>query len=211
MCWKEKKEETWNLSKIKIGKNSNITTGLDNSLRLVSTATYYRRWRMCRILWYLIENWISIRRSRGLFEKCDVWGSRIIASEERSLLQAIQSRNLDFISTSQLTYWSIDPNKLSDFLVFLHRRRIPHPRTNWVKLRFKLGPQRCKSNGKYRYYLVAKYAGWSGSGMSSIGLYATIYEYVWSRTWSTIIRRDIEIATWTAKIISSATCQTSAP
>lgn len=131
---------------------------------------------MCRILWYLIENWISTRRSRGLSEKYDVWGSRIIASKERTLLQAIQSRNLDFTSTGQLTYWSTDPNKLSDFLVFLHRRYIPHPRTNWGKLRFKLGPQRCNSNSKYRYYLVTKYAAWYGSGMSSIGLYATFYE-----------------------------------
>lgn len=173
---RKKEEETWDLYKIKIGKNSNVTIGLDNSLRLFSTATYYHRWRMCRILWHLIENWISTRRSRGLPEKCDVWGSRIVTSKERTLLQAIQSRNLDFTSTGQLTYWSTDPNKLSDFLVFLHRRCIPHPRTNWGKLRFKLGPQRCNSNSKYRYYLVTKYAAWYGSGMSSIGLYATFYE-----------------------------------
>lgn len=166
---------------------------------------------MCRILWYLIENWVSIRRGRGLSEKCDVWGSRIITSEGRSLLQAIQSGNLDFMSTGQLTYWPTDPNKLSNFLVFLHQRCIPNPRTNWNKLRFKLGPQRCNCNSKYRYYLVTKYAAWYGSGMSSIGAYATIYDYVWSRTWPTLIRQDIEIATWTTKMISSATCQTNAP
>lgn len=64
----------------------------------------------------MIENWVSIRRGRGLSEKCDVWGSRIITSEGRSLLQAIQSGNLDFMSTGQLTYWLTDLNKLSDFL-----------------------------------------------------------------------------------------------
>lgn len=52
------------------------------------------------------------------------WGSRLITSRGRELIKAIQSKNLNYISTGTPTYWPADPNKIPDLLDFCVTKNI---------------------------------------------------------------------------------------
>lgn len=51
--------------------------------------------------------------------KQTIWGSRLITPRGRELLKAIQSNNLNHVSTGTPTYWPTDPNKIPDLLTFI--------------------------------------------------------------------------------------------
>jgi endonuclease/exonuclease/phosphatase family metal-dependent hydrolase len=50
--------------------------------------------------------------------KHTMWGSRLTSTKGRVLLQALQEKKIDFISTGEPTYWPADHSKLPDLIDF---------------------------------------------------------------------------------------------
>lgn len=57
--------------------------------------------------------------------KHTAWGSRLITSKGKNLLQAIHNHSLNYLSTGEPTYWPTDGNKIPDLLDLAITKRIP--------------------------------------------------------------------------------------
>jgi hypothetical protein len=51
--------------------------------------------------------------------KHTIWGSRLITTKGRELLQVIRNKNYKFLSTGSPIYWPTDNQKIPDLLDFL--------------------------------------------------------------------------------------------